>query len=78
MVKLYLMTTSVKHSDLSTKGEYRFHTVCKRVFHADPTYFPQAEHNGKTIYFCTESCLDAFRADPERFYCAHSVPASRK
>jgi YHS domain-containing protein len=52
----------------------RFHTVCKRVLRADPDYFPRAEYRGKTIYFCTESCLDAFLADPERFYCAHSRP----
>jgi YHS domain len=56
----------------------RFHTLCKRVFRADPTYFPSTEYRGKTIYFCTETCLDAFLADPERFYCAHSQPASRK
>jgi len=56
----------------------RFHTVCKRVFHADPAYFPQAKYQGKTIYFCTETCLEAFLADPKRFYCAHSKPGSRK
>lgn len=56
----------------------RFHTVCKRVFRANPVYFPSVEYHGKTIYFCTETCLDAFLADPERFYCAHSQPASRK
>lgn len=56
----------------------RFHTVCKRVFHADPVYFPQAEYQGNVVYFCTETCLEAFLADPERFYCAHSQPASRK
>jgi Cu+-exporting ATPase len=26
-----------------------------------------AEHDGKTYYFCCRHCLDAFRADPERF-----------
>jgi Cu+-exporting ATPase len=25
------------------------------------------EHNGHTYYFCSESCLDRFRADPEEF-----------
>ena len=25
------------------------------------------EHRGQTYYFCNESCLDQFRADPERF-----------
>jgi hypothetical protein len=61
-----------------TSDHSRFHTVCKRVFRANPDYFPSAEYHGKTIYFCTESCLQAFLADPERFYCAHSQPASRK
>ncbi|MFL7870538.1 MAG: YHS domain-containing protein, partial [Anaerolineales bacterium] len=60
------------------KQEHRFHTVCKRVFQADANYFPQVEYHGKTIYFCTESCLNAFLADPERFYCTHSQPASRR
>jgi len=63
---------------LQSEREQRFHTVCKRVFHADSTYFPKAEYKGKTIYFCTDSCLNAFLADPELFYCAHSTPASRK
>jgi len=62
----------------SAKTENRFHTVCKRVFNADPAYFPKAEYRGQSLYFCTETCLNAFIADPERFYCAHSVPASRK
>jgi len=63
---------------LQHEREQRFHTVCKRVFHADSAYFPKTDYQGKTIYFCTESCLDAFLADPERFYCAHNTPASRK
>src|SRR5262247_1773287 len=25
------------------------------------------EHNGQTYYFCSESCLHRFRADPEKF-----------
>ena len=61
-----------------TPANKRFHTLCKRVFQADPGYFPSSEHHGKTIYFCTGTCLDAFLADPERFSCAHSQPASRK
>jgi YHS domain-containing protein len=56
------------------QGTQRFHTVCKRVFKADPAYFPRAEYQGKLVYFCTDSCLNAFLADPERFYCAHSQP----
>ena len=62
----------------SVQTASRFHTVCKRVFIADPAYFPKVDYNGKTIYFCTESCLNAFLADPERFYCAHGQPGSRK
>jgi Cu+-exporting ATPase len=27
----------------------------------------QVEHNGQTYYFCNESCLEQFTADPERF-----------
>ena len=59
-------------------GMQQFHTVCKRVIYADPQYFPFAEYHGKTITFCTESCLNAFLADPESFYRTHSRPASRK
>lgn len=50
----------------------RFVTLCGRIFHnTDPQYFPRAEYRGRTIYFCTESCLGAFRSDPKRFYAAH-------
>ncbi len=31
-----------------------------------------AEYQGRTIYFCTEFCLETFNADPDRFYVAHS------
>jgi YHS domain-containing protein len=49
-----------------------FVTLCGRIFYdTDPQYFPSSEYRGRTIYFCTESCLGAFRADPERFYRAH-------
>jgi YHS domain-containing protein len=51
-----------------------FHTLCKRVLAADPAYFPRAEYCGKPVYFCTEACLNAFLADPERFFCAHGQP----
>jgi len=50
----------------------RFVTLCGRIFlNTDPRYFPSAQYHGRTIYFCTDSCLGAFRADPERFYRAH-------
>jgi YHS domain-containing protein len=49
-----------------------FVALCGRIFiNADPQYFPRAEYRGRTIYFCTDSCLGAFLADPERFYKAH-------
>jgi YHS domain-containing protein len=48
-----------------------FVTICGRVFHADPDYFPQAEYRGHTIYLCTDTCLGAFLVDPDRFVAAH-------
>jgi YHS domain-containing protein len=49
-----------------------FVTLCGRIFiNTDPQYFPRAEYRGRTIYFCTDSCLGAFLADPERFYRTH-------
>jgi YHS domain-containing protein len=46
--------------------------VCGRVMTiAAENYYP-AEYQGRIIYFCTEFCLEAFRADPDRFYSAHS------
>jgi YHS domain-containing protein len=47
-------------------------TVCHRTVSGDLTYYPKAEFRGRTVYFCTEYCLRAFLADPERFYPAHS------
>ena len=47
-------------------------TVCQRVMTADVDWYPHAEYKGRTIYFCTEFCLEAFNADPQRFYLAHS------
>jgi YHS domain-containing protein len=41
---------------------------------APENYYP-AEYQGRTIYFCTEFCLDAFKADHDRFYIAHSKSA---
>jgi YHS domain-containing protein len=56
-----------------TKETYKiFVTLCGRIFRdTDPQYFPRAQHRGRTIYFCTESCLGAFLADPDIFYKAH-------
>ena len=50
--------------------------LCGRRITTYLTYIPQTEYQGVTIYFCTESCLNAFLADPERFSCAHSKNAS--
>ncbi len=49
-----------------------FQTVCQRTIHNDPAYYPTTEYNGRIIHFCTGFCLEAFRADPDRFYAAHS------
>jgi YHS domain-containing protein len=50
----------------------KFTTLCGRTFQdTDPQYFPRAQYRGRTIYFCTESCLGAFLADPEIFYKIH-------
>jgi YHS domain-containing protein len=50
----------------------KFVTLCGRIFRdTDPQYFPRAEYRGRTIYFCTEACLEAFSADPELFYQKH-------
>jgi YHS domain-containing protein len=47
-------------------------TVCHRLMTADVNWYPRATYKGRTIYFCTEFCLEAFNADPDRFYLAHS------
>lgn len=50
----------------------KFVTLCGRIFReTDPAYFPRARHRGRTIYFCTETCLDAFLSDPDAFYKTH-------
>ena len=46
--------------------------VCGRVMTIPPENYYRAEYQGRAIYFCTEFCLESFRADPERFYNAHS------
>jgi YHS domain-containing protein len=49
-----------------------FVTLCGRIFReADPAYYPRAEYRGRTLYLCTESCLEAFLADPDIFYRVH-------
>ena len=50
--------------------------VCGRRMTVHPNYAIRTDYQGRMLYFCTESCLNAFNADPERFYCAHSKPKS--
>ena len=50
----------------------KFVALCGRIFlDADPAYFPSAEYRGRKILLCTDSCLGAFRADPDIFYKVH-------
>ena len=37
---------------------------------ADARY--RASHDGRTVYFCSAGCLEAFRQDPARFEQASS------
>lgn len=56
----------------SRSRRQRFVTLCGRIFRdTDPQYYPRAEYRGRTILFCTESCLGAFLADPDIFYKVH-------
>lgn len=57
----------------------QFVTLCGRIFRgADAGYFPHASYRGRTLYLCTQVCLDAFLADPERFFRAHRRSAKHK
>ena len=47
-------------------------TVCRRPITGNLEGQLTALYQGRTIYFCTEFCLEAFRRDPDRFYAAHS------
>ncbi len=65
-------------SDRFPVRSMHFVTLCGRIFYnTDPRYFPRAEYRGRTIYFCTNSCLAAFQADPEKFYRAHRKSGHR-
>jgi len=46
--------------------------VCGRNMTTLPENYYRAEYQGRIIYFCTEFCLESFKADPDRFYIAHS------
>ncbi|MGE5252138.1 MAG: hypothetical protein ACM3QS_18200 [Bacteroidota bacterium] len=57
----------------------RFVTLCGRIFRdTDAAYFPRAAYRGRTLYLCTQTCLEAFLADPERFYKAHRLSEKDK
>jgi YHS domain-containing protein len=47
-------------------------TVCHRTITDGSAYYPKSEYHGRIVYFCTETCLNTFLGDPERFYQAHS------
>jgi YHS domain-containing protein len=64
--------TTEKQEDCVQKMVAIPETVCHRAMTAPLESYYRAEYQGHTIYFCTEFCLDAFNADPERFYNAHS------
>ena len=56
-----------------------FVTLCGRVFRdTDRSYFPNADWQGHTLYFCTQVCLEAFLADPEAFYRSHRNSEKKK
>jgi hypothetical protein len=62
----------LKAREETTSESRTFVTLCGRVFRdADPRYFPCAQYHGRTIYFCTEFCLNAFLSDPDLFYKVH-------
>ena len=46
--------------------------VCRRKMTIPAENYYRAEYQGHEIFFCTEFCLETFKADPERFYIAHS------
>ncbi len=53
-------------------ASHKFVVLCGRMFlDTDPGFFPSASYRGRTVKFCTESCLGAFLADPEAFYKVH-------
>jgi YHS domain-containing protein len=56
---------------MSQPGQ-QFVTLCGRIYRkTDASFFPRALYRNRTIYFCTQACLDAFLADPDRFYKMH-------
>ena len=41
-------------------------TVCGGKI-KNPAKYPAAEYKGKTVYFCTEACREAFYKAPDQF-----------
>jgi YHS domain-containing protein len=41
-------------------------TVCGGILENLDKY-PSADYRGEIVFFCTDSCLNAFEKDPERF-----------
>jgi len=63
---------SMPESISKRKKHKQFVTLCGRIFRdTDPAYYPHAQYRGRIILLCTESCLGAFRADPNVFYKVH-------
>jgi len=62
-----------------TSRPRQFITLCGRIFRdTDPTYYPRVEYRGRIILLCTDSCLGAFRADPDLFYKVHRNSEKQK
>jgi YHS domain-containing protein len=61
------------HEPLDSDPELPPKTVCGREMTAEISWYPHTLYQGRTIYFCTEFCLEAFKADPDRFFAAHSA-----
>jgi YHS domain-containing protein len=65
------MRTTKKSRPASAAPDPALPMVCGRDVAGDPAYFPSAKYDGRTVHFCTETCLNAFRSDPDRFYTVH-------
>jgi len=67
------METDRSPLDCESPGSARrYPVVCGRVISGDQAYYPSVTYHEGRIRFCTGFCLEAFQADPERFYRAHS------
>ena len=69
---MFDIETPLPTQESDGKPYRRFVTLCGRIFRdTDSHYFPSANHRGRLIRFCTDSCLGAFLADPDLFYKVH-------